>query len=137
MSEIEQLLKTAGYSTKAIAFYLNNVNVGTCADADICVGYTGICGDTMEFFLKIDSNRIQEAKFQALGCEGAFICGSAVTEMVHGMPLTEAERIEPDQVIAYLGEIPGEKHDCARLAVKTLRNTLAEFKKNQTEVKKI
>jgi nitrogen fixation NifU-like protein len=133
MSYVEQLLRNSGYSTKAIEFYLNKVNVGTCDDADICCGYTGPCGDTMEFFLKIDSNNIQDAKFQALGCEGAFICGSAVTEMVKGMPLSQAERLEQDQVIAYLNGMPEGKHDCVCLSVRTLRKTLEEFKKNQSQ----
>lgn len=132
MACVENVLKKSGYSSKAIKLYLNKVNVGTCDDANVCFGYTGPCGDTMELFLKIDSNIIQDAKFQAIGCEGAFICGSAITEMITGMTLEQTENIENDWVIAYLGGIPEEKYDCACLAVRTLRETLQKFKKNQS-----
>jgi NifU-like protein involved in Fe-S cluster formation len=132
MACVENVLRESGYSSKAIDLYLNKVNVGTCDDANICFGYTGPCGDTMEIFLYVDPNRIRDAKFQAIGCEGAFICGSAVTEMIKGMTVDQAENIEKDQVIAYLGGLPEEKYDCACLAVRTLRETLQKFKKHQS-----
>jgi peptide deformylase len=31
----------------------------------------------MEMFLHVDAGRIRDAKFQAIGCEGAFICGAS------------------------------------------------------------
>lgn len=129
MTFVERVLKKSGYSNKAIELYLNKVNVETCDDADICLGYTGPCGDTMEFFLKIDAKRITDAKFQALGCEGAFISGSAVTEMIKNQTLEHAENLEEKQVIEYLNGIPEEKHDCVCLAVKTLQKTIEAFRK--------
>jgi nitrogen fixation NifU-like protein len=132
MACVENVLRESGYSSKAIDLYLNKVNVGTCNDANVCFGYTGPCGDTMELFLKVDSNTIQDAKFQAIGCEGAFICGSAITEIIKGATLEQAENLEKDRVIEYLGGLPEEKHDCACLAVRTLRETLQKFKKSQS-----
>ena len=132
MACVENVLRESGYSSKATDLYLNKVNVGTCDDANVCFGYTGPCGDTMELFLKIDSNIIQDAKFQAIGCEGAFICCSAITEIIKGTTLEQAENLEKDRVIEYLGGLPEEKHDCACLAVRTLRETLQKFKKSQS-----
>lgn len=137
MACVENVLRESGYSSKAIDLYLNKVNVGTCDDANVCFGYTGPCGDTMEIFLHVDARRIRDATFQAIGCEGAFICGSAITEMIKGMTLNQAESIEKKQVIAYLEGLPEEKYDCACLAVKTLRKTLEELKKNQSQKEKL
>jgi nitrogen fixation NifU-like protein len=107
---------------------MNKVNVDICDDADISFGYTGPCGDTLELFLKVDGHLIHDAKFQAIGCEGAFICGSAITEMITGHTVEQAANIEKEQVIEYLEGLPEDKHDCACLAIKTLLKTLNEFR---------
>jgi len=132
MTCVENVLRESGYSSKAIDLYLNKVNVGTCDDANICFGYTGPCGDTMEIFLQVDANanRIHDAKFQAIGCEGAFICGSAITEIIKGYTVRQAESIESDRVIEYLGGLPEEKYDCVCLALRTLKKALEKFKKH-------
>ena len=132
MTYVEHVLRTSGYSNKAIEFYMNKVNVGICDDADISFGYTGPCGDTLELFLKIDGHLIHDATFQAIGCEGAFICGSAITEMIIGHTVEHAAKIETDQVIDYLYGLPEIQHDCACLGVKTLLKTLNEFQEYRT-----
>jgi NifU-like protein involved in Fe-S cluster formation len=52
--------------------------------------------------------------------------------MIKGKTLEQAENIEKDRVIEYLGGIPEEKLDCICLAVRTLRETLQKFKKSQS-----
>lgn len=84
MSTIHELLKTSGYSDKAIEYYENHINVGIIENPDAHCFYTGPCGDTMEIFLKISSGMITEAKFQAIGCAGSFTSGSALTTMIIG-----------------------------------------------------
>lgn len=130
MAYVENLLRQSGYSDRAIELYTKKVNVGEIDESSICFAYTGPCGDTMELSLKVDSNIIQDARFQAIGCAGAFASGSAITEMIKGKTLEHAEGINQKQVINYLGGLPEEKHDCACLAVRTLQKTLEAFKKN-------
>ena len=93
--------------------------------------YTGPCGDTMEIFLKIESNIIKDAKFQATGCAGSFISGSALTKMVKGRTLEEAEKIDREDVLNHLGGIPEAKIHCAYLAVITLRKAIEKYGKNK------
>jgi len=66
MSEIRNLLKTSGYSDRAIEYYENHVNVGSIENPDAHAIFTGPCGDTIEIFLKITSDIITDAKFQAI-----------------------------------------------------------------------
>ena len=132
MAYVANLLRQSGYSEKAIELYLNKVNVGAVNDASIFFAYTGHCGDTMELSLQVDGNVIQDAKFQAIGCAGAFAAGSAVTEMITGKTVEQAESIKQEQVITYLGGLPEEKHDCACLAVRTLQKTLEAFKHHES-----
>lgn len=72
MSEIEKLLEKSGYSDNAIEYYLKKVNVGYLEKPSVQLSYTGPCGDTMEVYLKIESDVVEDAKFQAIGCAGAF-----------------------------------------------------------------
>ncbi len=129
MSEIRDLLKASGYSEKAIGYYLNKVNVGELSDADAHAIYTGPCGDTMEVFLRIGDSVIKEAKFQAIGCAGAFSSGSALIEMIRGKTLEEAEGMGEEEIIEYLGGIPPAKVHCTCLSKRTLQRAIKQYKK--------
>ncbi|MGQ9723696.1 MAG: iron-sulfur cluster assembly scaffold protein [Candidatus Jordarchaeum sp.] len=97
MSEVKDLLKKSGYSEKAIEYYINKVNVGEMENPDADYAWTGPCGDTMEFQLRIKNDTIQDAKFRAIGCAGSFSAGSALTEMIKGKKLEEAKKIDENK----------------------------------------
>ena len=122
------LLRKSGYSDKAISYYINKVNFGPMENSSVSFAYTGPCGDTMEIFLRTDSGKIKDAKFQAIGCAGAHAAGSALTEMIKGMTLEQAERIKEEDVIDHLDGIPETKVHCTRLAVITLNKAIQKHK---------
>ncbi|MCK4464774.1 MAG: iron-sulfur cluster assembly scaffold protein [Bacteroidales bacterium] len=128
MNEVKSLMIKSGYSDKAIDYYLQKINVGELKDPSIKVIYTGPCGDTMEIFLAISSNVIEDAKFQAIGCAGAFVSGSALMKMIKGKTLEQSKKINEIDVIDDLGGIPQAKIHCACLAVRTLRMAIEKFK---------
>ncbi len=131
MSEVRKLLKKSGYSSKAIEYYLNKANVGRIENPSVHLAYTGICGDTVEIYLKIESNTtfiIKEAKFQAIGCAGAFSSASALMEMVNGKTLEEAEKITEKDVINFLEGIPKPKIHCTCLVKRTLQKTIEKYR---------
>jgi len=124
-----ELLRKAGYSEKAIDYYMRKLNVGVIEGADAVDSYTGLCGDSMKIYLKVAESVIKDAKFQAIGCAGAFASGSALTEMVKGKTLKEATKITEQDVVKDLEEIPGPKLHCARLAVDALRKSIESYMK--------
>jgi len=124
-----ELLRKAGYSEKAIDYYIRKLNVGEIEGAEAVDSYTGLCGDSMRIFLNVKEDVIKDAKFQAIGCAGAFASGSALTEMVKGKTLKAAEKITEHDVINDLGELPGPKIHCARLAVDALRKSIESYMK--------
>ena len=127
---IVELLRKAGYSEKAIDYYLRKVNVGVIEGADATDSYTGLCGDSIRIYLRVEDGVISDAKFQAIGCAGAFASGSALSEMIKGKTLKEAEKITEWDVIKDLGELPGPKLHCARLAVDALRKSIESYMKS-------
>lgn len=124
-----ELLKRSGYSEKAIAYFINKVNIGEIENPSASLAYTGPCGDTMQIQLKVNSGRITNAKFQAIGCAGSYAAGSALTEMIEGRTLKEAEEITEDEILNYLGDIPPAKIHCVCLAKRTLDKTIEQYKK--------
>jgi len=131
MSGIEKLLEKSGYSDKAIEYFLKKVNVGNIENPSVQEAYTGPCGDTLEVYLKIESNVVKDAKFQAIGCAGAFSSGSALMEMIRGKTLEEAEKVTEEDIINFLGGIPKQKFHCTCLAKRALKMAIEKYKKNR------
>ena len=125
------LLKKSDYSKKAIEYFVEKINVGYMREPDAYFSYTGPCGDTMEIYLKIKENKIKDAKFQAIGCAGAFASGSALCNLVESKTLEEAEKIRIEDIINYLNGLPKSKSHCACLAKTTLEKTIQKYKRDK------
>ena len=126
------LLKEAGYSRNAIALYSNRVNVGAIENADVALAYTGPCGDIIKLYLKINNqNKIEDAKFQYLGCPASAACGSIVTHIAKGKTLREAEAITEEEILKELDGLPGDECHCAELAITALRKTITKYESNR------
>jgi len=88
---MDDLLKKSGYSKKAIEYFKNKTNVGIIKNPTASFIYKGSCGDTMKIYLMIASNKIIDAKFEAIGCAGAFTAGSALMELLKKKVLLKQE----------------------------------------------
>ena len=126
------LLKEAGYSRNAIELYGNRVNVGIIENADVALAYTGRCGDTTKLYLKInDQNKIEDAKFQYVGCPASAVCGSILTQIAKGKTLQAAKEITEEEILKELGGLPGDECHCAELVVTALRKTITKYESNK------
>lgn len=131
--DIYQMLSESGYADKAIRYFQTKENFGVLEDADQITDLTGPCGDTMKISLKVDGERIEDAKIQVLGCPGAVASGCALISLAKGKTLEEAAAIDLDALYRELEKMPEQKVHCARLAIKTLKKTLEEYRSRQQE----
>lgn len=126
----------AVYSDKVIEAFYNPKNLGRMPEPDACGIVRGWCGDTMEVYLRLNGERIEQASFMTDGCGPTVACGSALTTMVQGLSLQEVGRITPEALLEALGGLPEESVHCAELAANTLREALANRTRVQGNLEK-
>ncbi len=112
------------YSAKVTAESANPSHMGRMPDPDAYGIIHGCCGDTMEIYLRLNGDGIEEATFATDGRESAVACGSMLTKMLRGMSLEEAGKITPEELIAALDGLPKAKVHCANLTLNTLRQAM-------------
>jgi nitrogen fixation NifU-like protein len=115
------------YSETTIDHSINPRNVGSLEDADGFAQVTGLCGDTMEIWLKVLDGIIVQATFFTDGCGTSIASGSMVTEMAKGKSITEAQKISQQNVLDALGGLPDESKHCALLAANTLKEAVRDY----------
>lgn len=131
LATIKEMLLSSGYDEKAINYYLTRPNQGPLENADYVTELTGPCGDTMKCYIKVDQGKIEDAKFQVLGCPGAISAAMALADLVRGKDLSGALEVKDGDVFRELVNIPDQKQHCIRLAVKTLAKAIEEYRENK------
>jgi nitrogen fixation NifU-like protein len=112
----------AKYPKFLMEHFQNPRNVGEISDPD-GVGTVGnaSCGDIMQMFIKVNDDKIIEAKFKTFGCGAAIATSSILTERVNGTTLDEALK-------------PKEKVPCFTLATDALKLAIEECRCKQAGV---
>lgn len=115
------------YGPTAIAHFTEPRNVGAVEAPDGRGSDANpSCGDRTAITVRLAEGRIAEARFRTFGCVAAIASASLLTDMVRGRTVREARELEPGDVIAALGGLPGRKHGCALMAVGALRAALVD-----------
>jgi nitrogen fixation NifU-like protein len=119
----------AKYPKFLMEHFQNPRNVGEISDAD-GVGTVGnaSCGDIMQMFIKINSDKITEAKFKTYGCGAAIATSSILTERITGTTIEEALKISEDTTKEILSQLPEEKIPCFTIATEALKLAIEEYR---------
>ncbi|NIP44104.1 MAG: Fe-S cluster assembly scaffold protein NifU [candidate division Zixibacteria bacterium] len=120
--------KAFPYSDKVMDHFMNPRNMGEIADAN-AIGDVGnpACGDMMRLYLKIEDNKIVDAKFKTFGCGAAIATSSMLTELLKGISLEEARAISNKAVAEALDGLPAVKIHCSVMAEEALAAALKDY----------
>ena len=122
MSETKQTL------TKTVIDHATNPrNAGSIPNADGFAAITGPCGDTIEIWISIKNDRIENATFWTDGCDTTIACGSIATELVKGKDVGQALDISQNVIIEALGGLPQNNAHCALLAANTIKKSIQDY----------
>jgi len=119
------------YNEYIVDLFHNPKNWGKPSDNKISVSqmYTGPCGDTINFFLKINNGIIEKATFITDGCGASLATASQTTLLIEGKSIEFAEKLEPKDIDNALKGLPDDHKHCTELAVRTLRRAIDKYKR--------
>lgn len=121
------------YTKKTLNNFLKPKNVGKIANPD---GYAQIgnmvCGDQLDFFLKVEKGKIKDVKFLSFGCASNIATASVMTEKVKGMSVEEAKKYPWKDIVSDLGGLPTQKIHCSIMAVEGLQKAIKDYEERNS-----
>ncbi len=119
------------YNEKIIKVFQNPKNVGVLKGAN-AIG-KAVCderNDMLRFYLKIDKNKVVDAKFKALGSSTLIAIASVTTQLIKGKSISALEEFDTKPIEDELGEIAEYSRYCLKLVQDALANALFSYRKN-------
>ena len=116
------------YNDIVMDHFMNPRNVGEIEDAD-GVGTYGspVCGDMTSVFIKVEDEKIVDAKFKTFGCGSAIASSSMATELMKGKTIDEVLSITTKQIVTELGGLPDAKVHCSVLADHAIKCAIYDY----------
>lgn len=125
------------YSEKVIDAFRNPHNYGKLKNYN-GLGKVGnpVCGDVLWIYIKVKKNGkkeeiIKDISFQTFGCVAALASSSVITDLAKGKTIKEALKLNKDNVLEELGELPEIKVHCSVLAIDALHEAVEDYHSKQ------
>lgn len=114
------------YGPKVIEHFTRPRNVGEMVDADgVGKAANDVDGDVVVIYIKVVGEVIEDISFQTFGCAAAIASSSMFTEMVKGMRIDEALKVDKQRVAdAFEHGMPENKVDCSILAPEAFKRAV-------------
>jgi len=96
------------------------------------------CGDVMHVYIKVAKNKkgkeiIKDIKVKTFGCVAAIATSSKLTEMVKGMELDEALKLNKAKIAEELDGLPPVKMHCSVLSIDGLRKAIEDYRNKKAK----
>lgn len=122
-----------GYSDRALDHLTRPRNAGTLAEpSGTGADANPSCGDRTVITVAISDGHVRSVRFRTFGCTAAIASASVLTELAAGLPVEDAARLEPADILNALGGLPARKESCALMAIGALRAALVDARVRAT-----
>jgi len=119
------------YSREILDHFMNPRNVGAMEEADAVGKYCEEAHSaTFHFFLKVTDGHITNIMFQTYGCAPSIAASSMMTVLAKGKKLTEATRLDPQEISQALGGMPESKMFSIHAALETLQCAINDYEES-------
>jgi nitrogen fixation NifU-like protein len=116
------------YSPQIADHLANPRNVGELDDPSGVGDVTNqVCLDRIQLTVKIDGERLTDARVKASGCPPTIAAASVLTELIIGRSLRELQELTRKEIAEALGHLPPAKAHCSALAIDALRAAIRDF----------
>jgi NifU-like protein involved in Fe-S cluster formation len=113
------------YSPELLDHFEHPRNVGELEKPDVLAETENpACGDIMRLTLKLSDGKIEEVRYKTRGCVASIACGSALTELIAGKSLQQAEAVTREALLARIGGLQNESMHASHLAIDCLKAAL-------------
>jgi len=113
------------YSPELLDHFEHPRNVGELEKPDVLAETENpACGDIMRLTLKLSDEKIEEVRYKTRGCVASIACGSALTELIAGKSLQQAETVTREALLGRIGGLQNESMHASHLAIDCLRAAL-------------
>ncbi len=120
-------------SKRTMDYGMNPAYCGDMERPDAHARITGPCGDTVDIYLRIREEKIDEAKFITDGCLYSIAVCDAAARMAIGRSLRQCLDIDQRSIVEHLDGLPEDHAHCALLAATTLHKAVNDYVlKNKT-----
>jgi len=118
------------YSEVLLDHFRHPRNYGSLAAPHVSYeNFNPLCGDRIRIELRLKGQMVEDARFKGDGCAITIAAASLLTELIHGVEISEVEAISEEQLISALkSNIKPSRLQCARLPLEALRAGLKEYK---------
>jgi nitrogen fixation NifU-like protein len=112
------------YREYLVELYRHPHNYGLMAAPDLRQeGQNPLCGDEVTIDLRLEGERVAEARFEGRGCAVSMAAASILTDLAPGRTLAELVAMGDEEMLAEIGlpSLTPARRKCALLALKTLQ----------------
>jgi len=121
------------YSETTVDHILHPRNAGSLNYPDGYASLQSSCDESMQIWLKVRNNRINEVGYWTDGCAATIACGSMAGELAKGKTVNQILTLSPRSLVDALDSLPEGNFHCAELAVNTLKAAARDFLAMQRE----
>ncbi|WP_319467797.1 iron-sulfur cluster assembly scaffold protein [uncultured Pseudodesulfovibrio sp.] len=115
-----------GVSERFLHYMQNPLNIGKMPDPSGKARMTGQCGDSIGVHVSIENEVLEKIWVQPDGCAYTLVCAEAMSRLAQGLTVEKALELEPEDIAKEVGGLPEDHLHCARLALNSLGEAVAD-----------